>query len=266
MLVKRRNVVNRDTEAENERHIYGLHPVTEWLRSRPHALRAIVYDPGAARRLVEVLKLARSAGLSVSPRSAQALTALAGTGRHQGVVAVSCPFPYADLQQVLDGGPRFLVVADQLQDPHNLGSLLRTAEGAGAGGVILPKDGAATVTAAVEAVAAGAAALVPVCRVTNIVRTLRALKTLGYWSVGLDPRAGVSLYQVELPDRVAVVVGGEAGMRPLVAAECDFTVSIPMRGRIDSLNASVAAAVVLYELVRRATSEAADREKPGGLP
>jgi 23S rRNA (guanosine2251-2'-O)-methyltransferase len=160
------------------------------------------------------------------------------------------------LQQVLKEAPRLLVVADRLQDPHNLGALLRTAEGVGAGGVILPKDGAAAVTAAVEAAAAGAAALVPVCRVTNVVRTLHALKDAGYWSVGLVPRVGLGLYDAALPDRVAVVVGGEAGMRPLVAGACDFKVAIPMRGRIDSLNASVAAAVLLYELLRRSSRDA----------
>jgi len=255
--VKRRNLVNRGTgTVVNDRHIYGVHPVTEWLRSRADAVRSISYDPGAAQRLAGILHLAQVAGIGTYPRGEQVLTDLAGTGRHQGVVAACRAFPYADLQQVLKEAPRLLVVADRLQDPHNLGALLRTAEGVGAGGVILPKDGAAAVTAAVEAAAAGAAALVPVCRVTNVVRTLHALKDAGYWSVGLVPRAGLGLYDAALPDRVAVVVGGEAGMRPLVAGACDFKVAIPMRGRIDSLNASVAAAVLLYELLRRSSRDA----------
>ncbi|MFN8625632.1 MAG: 23S rRNA (guanosine(2251)-2'-O)-methyltransferase RlmB [Candidatus Binatia bacterium] len=267
MVVKRRNLANRDTAvAAQERHIYGVHPVTAWLRSRPDAVRAISYDPRVGQRLAEVLHLAQSAGIATYPRGDRALAAMAGTGRHQGVVAVCQPFPYADLQTLVEAAPPLFVVADQLQDPHNLGALLRTAEAVGAGGVILPKDGAAGVTAAVEIAAAGATALVPVCRVTNLVRTMRALKRAGYWSVGLVPKALLSLYEADLPARVAVVVGGEAGMRPLVARECDFAVAIPMQGRIDSLNASVAAAVTLYELLRRSTRGCPGERYSQGLP
>jgi len=267
MLVKRRIHVNRGSEATGkDRHIYGVHPVTEWLRSRPDTLRSVFYDPGADQRLAELLHLAEAAGIATHPRNAQALAGLAGTGRHQGVVAACGGFPYANLADVIETAPRLLVIADQLQDPHNLGALLRTAEAVGAGAVILPKDGATGVTAAVEAAAAGAAALVPVCRVTNVVRTLRALKQAGYWSVGLVPRAELGLYEVVLPDRVVVIVGGETGMRSLVAGECDFAVAIPMRGRIDSLNASVAAAVLLYEIVRRGGGNVPGERKFGGLP
>jgi 23S rRNA (guanosine2251-2'-O)-methyltransferase len=156
-----------------------------------------------------------------------------------------------ELDRLIERMPRLLVMADQMQDPHNLGALLRTAEAAGAGGVIIPKDGSVAITATVEAAAAGAAALVPVCRVTNAVRTLQTLKEHGYWSIGLIPRHGTDLYQLECPDRVVVVVGGETGMRPLVAKHCDFATSIPMFGQVESLNASVAAAIVLYELRRR---------------
>ena len=214
--------------------------------------------------MAEIVELAQAAGVSLYPRNEPALTALAGTGRHHGVVAATQPFPYADFRQAISTAPRLLVVADQLQDPHNLGALLRTAEAVGAGAVILPKDGAVPVTSTVEAAAAGAAALVPVCRVTNTVRTLRALKEGGYWSVGLVPKGGLSLYKADLPERLAVVVGGEAGMRPLVECECDFTVSIPMQGHVGSLNASVAAAVVLFELLRRWISGGEMRENPEG--
>lgn len=195
--------------------------------------------------------MGRDAGVRLQPSDEPTLTALAGSARHQGIVAIAQPFPYVELEQMTAGVPRLLIVADQVQDPHNLGALLRTAEAVGAGGVILPKDGAVTITAAVEAAAAGAAAVVPVCRVTNTARTLQMLKKVGYWSVGLIPKGGANLYEAELPEQVVVVVGGEAGMRPLVARQCDFAVSIPMLGRIEALNASVAAAVVLYEVVRR---------------
>jgi 23S rRNA (guanosine2251-2'-O)-methyltransferase len=195
--------------------------------------------------------MAAAAGVSLRPSNQPALTALAGTTRHQGIVASAAPFPYLELNRVIERGSRLLVVADQMQDPHNLGALLRTVDAAGAGGVIMPKDGSVPMTATVEAAAAGAAALVPVCRVTNTVRALEMLKEHGYWSVGLIPRSGTDLYELDCPDRVVVVVGGETGMRPLVAKHCDFATSIPMFGGVESLNASVAAAVVLYELRRR---------------
>lgn len=181
----------------------------------------------------------------------EALTRVAGTPHHQGVIADTVPFPYAELVDVLQRTPRLLVVGDQIQDPHNLGAVLRTAEAVGAGGLIVPKDGSVPVTPVVEASAAGAAARVAVCRVTNIARTLETLKQHGYWSIGLVPKGGVDLYDLDVPERAVVVIGGEAGMRPLVAKRCDFAVSIPMFGQIESLNASVAAAIVLYELVRK---------------
>lgn len=195
--------------------------------------------------------MATAAGVALQPSDSQSLTALAGTVRHQGVVALVAPFPYAEFDRLIERMPRLLVMADQMQDPHNLGALVRTAEAAGAGGVIIPKDGSVAITATVEAAAAGAAALVPVCRVTNAVRTLQTLKERGYWSVGLIPRHGTDLYRLECPDRVVVVVGGETGMRPLVAKHCDFATSIPMFGQVESLNASVAVAIILYELRRR---------------
>ncbi len=250
--MKRRNFVNaRGAEMPRERRIYGIHPVTEWLRSRPGSLRCVHYDAQSARRIAPVLDLAAAAGVPVEPSTAGRLAELAATARHQGVVATAGPFPYADLADVVGAQPRLLIVVDQMQDPHNLGALLRTAAAAGAGGVILPRDGSVSITPTVEAAAAGAAAIVPVCQVTNAARTLHGLKQAGYWTVGLTPRNGIDLYHFDPPDRMAIVIGGETGMRPLVARSCDFAVSVPMEGRVESLNASVAAAVVLYEVRRR---------------
>ena len=209
--------------------------------------------------MAALLQMASAARVGLQGCNAQQLASLAGTGRHQGVVAIVKPFPYAELDQVVAGRPRLLVVADQIQDPHNLGALIRTAEAVGAGAVILPKDGAVPITAAVEAAAAGAAALEPVCRVINVARTLAALKQSGCWTMALVPSGGLDLYQADLPQPLVVVVGGEAGMRRLVAKQCDVAVSIPMCGKGESLNASVAAAVTLYELFRRWRTSRAPR-------
>lgn len=249
--MKRRNLANRRAGAPETRRVHSVHPVAEWLRTQPRQLLVVHYEARAAERLHSLLQLALAAGVPVQASDDQALTALAGTPRHQGVVAIAGTFPYAPLESVIAGQSRLLVVADHMQDPHNLGALMRTAAAVGVGAVIVPRDGAVPITATVEAAAAGAAALVPVCRVTNVARTLESLKEAGYWSVGLVPGGGQDLYAADLPAPLVVVVGGETGMRRLVARGCDLSISIPMIGRIESLNASVAAAVVLYEVVRR---------------
>ncbi len=209
------------------------------------------YDPRATGRIEAVLKLAATAGVPLRPSNERLLTAMAGTPRHQGVVAACAPFPYVPLAQLLASGSDLLVVADQMQDPHNLGALLRTAEAAGAGGVIIPRDASVPVTAVVEAAAAGAAAVLPVCRVTNVVRALRALREGGYWTIGLVPKSGIDLLRFDSAKPAAVVVGGESGMRALVSRHCHVLASIPMFGRVESLNASVAAAIAVYHLRRQ---------------
>jgi 23S rRNA (guanosine2251-2'-O)-methyltransferase len=250
--VKARNLVNppRPAAAIRERRIYGVHPVLEWLRAAPTEVQTVYYHPHSDR-LAPVVRAAAAAGVAVQAADAQRLTSLVGHARHQGVAATCAPFPYADLSAALRSNPQLLVIADRIQDPHNLGALIRTAEAVAAGAVVIPTDGAAPVTAAVEMAAAGATALVPVCRVVNMARSLRLLRKQGYWIVGLVPRSGADLYRFDVPERVAMVVGGEAGMRPLVRAQCDFLVSIPMLGKIESLNASVATAIAVYELRRR---------------
>jgi 23S rRNA (guanosine2251-2'-O)-methyltransferase len=231
--------------------VYGTHVVLEWLRSHRGHVRAVHYAARATDRLRPVLDAASAAGVRLLSCSDETLTELAGTARHQGVVATAAPFPYAAIESIISAAPRLVVLADRIQDPHNLGAMLRTADAVGAGAVLIPKDGAVPVTASVEATAAGAAALIPVCRVTNAARTLQMLKNHGYWIIGLVARRGTELYQLDPPERVVLVVGGETGLRPLVAQHCDLAVSIPMHGHVESLNASVAVAVALFELRRR---------------
>jgi 23S rRNA (guanosine2251-2'-O)-methyltransferase len=254
--MKRRHFANRDAPPAPG-YLYGVHPIAAWLRCRPERLRVLHYDAQAAPRLEALLQAATAAGVALSPCNAERLRALVGEVRHQGVVAGGSPFPYAALEAILPAAPRLLLAADHIQDPQNLGALLRTAAAVGAGAVLVPRDAAVAVTAAVEASAAGAAARVPVCRVGNLVRALTGLKEQGYWSVGLLPRAGVDLYRFEPPARVLLVVGGESGMRALVVRRCDWRVSIPMRGETESLNAAVAAAVAAYEIWRRWEHEGA---------
>ena len=218
------------------------------MHCRPRQLRAVHYNARAAERIATLLQAARAAGIPLQLCSDSTLTAMVGPVRHQGVVATAAPFPYAALDDIIAATPSLLILADRMQDPHNAGALLRTAEAVGAGDVILPKDGSVPVTSAVEAAAAGAAALLPVCRVINAERTLRSVKEHGYWVWGLVPQAGVDLFNSDPPRPLLVVVGGEAGMRPLVARRCDTLVSIPMFGRVESLNASVAAAIAMYHV------------------
>lgn len=252
MVVKGRNLVNpRRTLLAHDRCIYGTHAVLTWLQTHPEQLRSISYSARSPHRVAEILALATKARIPHEARSDETLTRMVGTPRHQGIVATAAPFAYAEIDRLIATAPRLLVLADQIQDPHNLGALLRTAEAVGAGGVLIPKDSSVGVTATVEVAAAGAAAALPVCRITNAARALQQLKVAGYWTIGLVAHGGADLYQFSPPARVVVVVGGETGMRPLVAKHCDFALSIPMRGKVESLNASVAAAVVLYEIVRR---------------
>lgn len=227
-----------------------MHPVVEWLAAAPAQIRVLYCDASAPDHTAALRARAAAVGIPVQLCPPQTLAKLGNTTRHQGVVAECKPFPYVGLDAVLARQARLVVLADQLQDPHNLGALIRTAEAVGAGALIIPKDGSVGVTAVVEAAAAGAAALLPVCRVTNVGRTLAEVKQAGYWTVGLTPRVGRNLFEFETPERVVMVLGGETGIRPLVAKQCDFLVSIPMVGRIESLNASVAAAVALYQLWR----------------
>ncbi len=179
------------------------------------------------------------------------------THAHQGVIALAAVREYVSVQSILDiaaekGEPPLIVVCDEISDPHNLGAILRTAECAGAHGVIIPKRRSAGLTAIVAKTSAGAVSYVPVARVANISATLKDLKKLGIWVFGTAAEGTTALYDADLKGPAAIVIGSEGdGMTRLVRENCDFLVSIPMKGRISSLNASAAAAILLYEAVRQ---------------
>jgi 23S rRNA (guanosine2251-2'-O)-methyltransferase len=234
------------------RYVYGRHPVEELLRGQPRSIKRVLAGAG---RLESLAHLARRAGVPVSPVSKRALDDLVGAVPHQGVVAEVEAFAYAGMEAIFTraaGAAPLIVALDQVQDPHNLGSLIRSAFALGAHGLIFPKDRACEVTPTVIKTAAGATAHLPICRVTNLRRALDELKERGVWIVGTQPEASQSLAHVDLRQPTALVVGSEGtGMRKLTAEACDFRVRIPMPGDLGSLNASVAGAICLYEAARQ---------------
>ena len=236
--------------------IYGIHAVEEALKARGRAFEYV----GVARerkdaRVQRVIESCRTAGVAVRFLPREQVERLAGNASHQGVVAVASAKPYSDLDEVLErrrGEHAFVVVLDGVEDPHNLGAILRTADAAGADGVVIPERRAVGVTTTVAKASAGASEHLPIARVTNISRALEELKAREVWTVGLDERAAQSYDQLDYKMHCALVVGAEGkGLHDLVRKRCDFLVCIPMLGKVPSLNVSVAAAVVMYEMARQ---------------
>ncbi|MEW6693410.1 23S rRNA (guanosine-2'-O-)-methyltransferase RlmB [Tepidimonas thermarum] len=245
--------------------LFGFHAVGVRLKTAPASILEVYADPTRRdARMRQFLLRAQAAGVRVIEADGPRLAKLAGGAHHQGVVARVQEIEQArtldDRLDQLDArsaaerqaDPPLLLVLDGITDPHNLGACLRVADGAGAHAVIAPKDHACGLNATVAKVASGAAETVPYFMVTNLARTLEALKARGIWVVGTSDDAPVSLYQHDWRGPVAVVLGSEGkGMRALVRRTCDVLVSIPMRGAVESLNVSVASAVCLYEAVRQ---------------
>jgi len=242
--------------------IYGINPVLEALRAECQTLHQILIANGKHGSTFQTLRqLAREKRIPIQVRPKEVINKLARTEHHQGVIGLRAEFPYAsweDLLRSIRSEPAHAVVLllDSIQDPQNLGSLIRTAESCGARGIILPRDRAAGVTPAVIKASAGAAAHLPVVRVTNLASTLEELKKEGFWIVGADARGAKNLYEMKFDMNVGLVIGSEGkGIRPLILKKCDFTISIPMRGKVSSLNASIAGAIILYEILRQQISE-----------
>ena len=230
--------------------VYGANAVRELLRSETPVLRLYL---GRGPQENELAGLAARRGVPVERVDRGVLEQIARSPSHQGAVALAPPFRYRSLEEVLARDCQSMLVLDGVQDPRNLGAILRTARAVGVGGVILPKDRSVGVTPVVAATAAGLLFDLAVAQVPNLVRAMEALKQAGFWLIGLVPHGGQPLFALESPGRPALVVGGEGeGLRRLVTEHCDLTVSIPMASGVESLNASVAAGIALYELhVRR---------------
>jgi len=227
--------------------VYGVNAVQELLHSGA-AVRRLYLEPGP--RGVEIARTAREHGISVEAADRRTLEQQAATPHHQGAVAIAAPFRYRTLEDLLAGDPQSLLLLDGIQDPRNLGAILRTGCAAGVGGVILPADRSVGITPVVAATSAGLLFRLPIVRVPNLVRAMGRLKEAGFWLIGLVPRGGEVLSRAAPPPRRALVVGGEGeGLRPLVRRTCDLVVSVPMVEGVDSLNAAVAAGIALYALV-----------------
>lgn len=236
--------------------LYGHHPVLEALRAKRRSVMEVcVSDAKRLGRSKEVEDLAESAGVPVKRVPMARIQALADTAQHQGICARVGPYPLADIADMLpgqEGAAPFLILLDNIVDPHNLGALIRTAFCVGAHGVVVPKDRSAPPSPAVSKSSAGVMEHVLLARITNMTATIKILQQQGLWVMGLDKPSGENIYRSDLTGPLALVVGSEErGIRPLVRRQCDRLISIPQSHDVDSLNASVAGAVAMYEAFRQ---------------
>ena len=247
----------REREEAPENMLEGRNAVTEALSAGRTIDKLLVADGDTDRALARICAMAKQAGAVVVPTDRRKLDFLSATGAHQGVIAMVAAHDYASIDDILKkaqeaGEPPLIVICDELSDPHNLGAIIRTAECAGAHGVIIPKRRSVGLTAVVGKASAGALEYMPVARVSNITAAIDTLKKAGVWIYGTAAEGSTTLYKADLKSAAAIVIGNEGeGMSRLVSERCDFKVSIPMKGSISSLNASAAAAIMLYEAVRQ---------------
>ena len=239
--------------------IEGRNAVIEAFRSGKTIDKLFVLDGCHDGPVNTITREARKQSTIINYVSRERLDQLSKTGRHQGVIAMAAAYEYADVSDILaaakeKGEPPFIILLDNIEDPHNLGAIIRTANLAGAHGVIIPKRGAAGLTATVARTSAGALNYTPVAKVTNMAATIEELKKEGLWFVCAD-MGGEMMYNLNLKGAIGLVIGNEGeGVSRLVREKCDYIASIPMKGDIDSLNASVAAGVLAYEIVRQRMS------------
>ena len=254
---RKKEFPKREREDAPENMLEGRNAVTEALSAGRTIDKLFVADGDTDRALGRICAMAKQAGAVVVPTDRRKLDYMSATGAHQGVIAMVAAHDYASIDDILKkaqdaGEPPLIVICDELSDPHNLGAIIRTAECAGAHGIIIPKRRSVGLTAVVGKVSAGALEYMPVARVSNITAAIDTLKKAGVWVYGTAAEGDTTLYKADLKSAAAIVIGNEGeGMSRLVSERCDFKVSIPMKGSISSLNASAAAAIMLYEAVRQ---------------
>lgn len=241
--------------------LFGIHPVLEALKKRPRAVKSIhLARQGSDSALRLISEIALQNDITVRPGTQQEITQISGTQQHQGIAAQAEPYPLSDVGDVIARVRRnknrcFVLVLDCVQDPQNTGALIRSAVCCGVQAVVFPKDRAAGMTPAVAKASAGAIEHISLCRVVNIAATLDALRSQDIWVAGTVPRDGQSIYTFDFNRDIALVIGAEGpGMRRLVREKCDVLLSIPMPGAFESLNASTAGAVVMFEALRQTSA------------
>lgn len=244
----------------DENRVEGRNPVIETLKSDRTIEKLFVAKGAVEGSIKKIIAMARDKGIVVNEVEKVKLDSMSTTGSHQGVIAIVTPYVYFEVSDILNaaaekGEDPFIVILDDIEDPHNLGSVMRSVNVLGAHGVIIPKRRSVGVNATVLKTAAGAAQYIKVAKVTNLNATIKELKERGIWIIGAD-MAGQPCYQSNLTGPVALVVGNEgSGISKLVKENCDMTVSIPVIGEVGSFNASVAAGIVMYEVVRQRSSQ-----------
>ena len=238
--------------------LYGIHPVFEALKAgRRDFFEVYIAKDKTSKRIDKLVAIAESMKVPVERVEPLTLKSMTGTDLHQGLGARTGPFPISEISDIFDGVQtddenHLLLLLDNIMDPHNLGALIRTALCVGVDGIIIPKDRSVPPTPAVSKASAGALEHIRLVRVTNMVNTIKDLKEKGLWIAGMEKTSDKSIFFSDLTVPVAIVIGGEEkGMRPLVKKHCDFLMSIPQTGQVNSLNASVAGAVVMYEAFRQ---------------
>jgi 23S rRNA (guanosine2251-2'-O)-methyltransferase len=238
--------------------IYGIHPVKEALKSaHRHFQKILIGTPSPPPPLQSVIDLAIQGQVPITVTTKENLRQIVKGGLHQNIVGIVDENPYASLEEILsrwkkEGARGLFLILDGIQDPQNFGSLIRTALGCGAHGIIIPKDRAVGVTPVVIKASAGATAYLPIARVINLTATIEALKKEGIWVYGAAGETKGLIYNLDLNIDLAIVIGGEGkGIRPLVKKKCDCLFSIPMKGTVSSFNASVSGGMILYEVMRQ---------------
>ena len=263
---RREDTSIRDTRraSGNDREIvYGVEPIRELVAAAPASIRVLYVKSGDERRFTAEIDLVRTGGGRVEFADEAGLERLAGpAARHQGIAALMREYEYAAIEQILVEQPDPIVLVDGVTDPRNLGALMRSAEGAGVGAIVIAKDRTAGITPAAVKSSAGAWIHLKIARCGNVARTIEQLKEAGYWTAALAPGGDTSIYTLDTSRKLAIIVGSEGrGVRDIVKKGADFIVDIPMRGKVGSLNVSVAAAVALFEIARRRSTASTQPQK-----